>query len=63
MRITLEHPATQPRQVIGLPEIISIEGQQYKVRLNVGNEQRLLSDNKGVTCLFRSAWQVQEQKA
>lgn len=60
MRITLEQLTSQPKQVIDLLEIISIEGQQYMARLSVGNQQCLLSDQKGVTCLFRSAWQLQE---
>lgn len=60
MRITLEQLTSQPKQVIDLLEIISIEGQQYMARLSVGNQQFLLSDKKGVTCIFRSAWQLQE---
>lgn len=60
MRITLEQLATQPKQVIDLLEIISIEGQQYMARLSLGDNQLLLSDEKGVTRLFRSAWQLQE---
>lgn len=60
MRTTLEQLATQPKQVIDLLEIISIEGQQYMARLSFGDRQFLLSDKKDVTCLFRSAWQLQD---
>lgn len=60
MRITLEQLATQPKPVIDLLEIISIEGQQYMGRLCFGDQQFLLSDKKNVTCLFRSAWQLQD---
>lgn len=63
MRITLEQLATQPKQVIDLLEIISIEGQQYMARLSFGDDQFLLSDKKGVTRLFRSAWQLQDTLA
>lgn len=60
MKITLEQLAAQPKQTIDLLEIISIEGQQYMARLNLGHEQFLLTDQKGVTRLFSSAWQLQE---
>ncbi|MDO6441941.1 DUF6482 family protein [Marinobacter sp. 2_MG-2023] len=60
MRITLEQLATQPKQVIDLLEIISIEGQQYMARLSLGDRQLLLSDKKGLTRLFSSAWQIQD---
>lgn len=60
MRITLEQLVSQPNQVIDLLEIISIEGQQYIARLSLGDKQFLLSDQKGFTRIFRSAWQLQE---
>ncbi|WP_417543410.1 DUF6482 family protein [Marinobacter sp.] len=63
MRITLEQLATQPKQVIDLLEIISIEGQQYMARLSLGDDQFLLSEKKGATRLFRSAWQLQDTLA
>lgn len=60
MRITLEQLADQPIQVIDLLEILSLEGQQYMARLSLGGQQVLLSDKRGATRLFRSAWQLQE---
>jgi len=63
VRITLEQLATQPMQAIDLLEIISIEGQQYMARLSLGHKQLLLTDKNGVTCLFRSARQLQEALA
>lgn len=60
MRITLDelHHLEQP--VIRLLEIISLEGQQYMARLHGPEGLKLLSDAKGQTRLFRSAWQIQE---
>lgn len=63
MRITLEQLNSEPTQVIDLLEIISIEGQQYMARLSFGDNQFLFSDQKGVTRLFRSAWQLQNTLA
>ncbi|HDZ37761.1 MAG TPA: hypothetical protein ENH62_05680 [Marinobacter sp.] len=63
MRITQEQLAIQPKQVIDLLEIISIEGQQYMARLSLGDDQFLLSDKKGVTRLFPSAWTLQDTLA
>lgn len=60
MRITLEELRKTPDLVIGLLEIISLEGQQYMARLVIDNQYHLLSDTKGNTRLFRSSWEIQD---
>lgn len=63
MKTTLEKLTAQPKQVIDLLEIISIEGQQYMARLSVNNGQFLLADKTGATRLFPSAWRLQDTLA
>ena len=60
MRITLAElyrPDTGP---ITLLEILSLEGQRYMARLQVGGQTLILSDPKGRPRLFRSSWEVQD---
>ncbi|AOY89293.1 hypothetical protein BKP64_14560 [Marinobacter salinus] len=63
MRITLEELRNAPDPVIDLLEIISLEGQHYMARLNIGDKILLLSDKQGITSLFRGAWQIQDTLA
>ena len=63
MRITLEELRASNDLVIDLLEIISLEGQHYMARLTVNGRQLLLSDKRGITSLFRSAWQLQDSLA
>ena len=63
MRITLDELRNLERPVFDLLEIISLEGQQYMARLHGPQGMQLLSDHKGNTLLFRSAWQVQDTLA
>lgn len=60
MRITLNELKGYQQPVIELLEIISLEGQHYMARLHGPEGLKLLSDKTGKTCLFRSAWEVQE---
>lgn len=62
MRITLEH-IKQARASIDGMEIVSLEGQRYLVRLNLGGKTWLLSDGQGESLLFRSAWEAQDRLA
>ncbi|WP_227545996.1 DUF6482 family protein [Marinobacter fonticola] len=50
----LEHPR------IDCLEILSLEGQFYMARLHMGEQLNVLSDEKGKTCLMKSAWQIQD---
>lgn len=59
MRITLAD-LQKDRRKIDLLDIISLEGQRYMARLRISDELLLLSDAKGQTCLFRSAWEIQD---
>lgn len=63
MRTTLEQLRTQPDLIIDLLEIISLEGRHYMARLTIDGQQTLLSDESGVTSLFRGAWQIQDTLA
>ncbi|MGO1232632.1 MAG: DUF6482 family protein [Marinobacter sp.] len=63
MRITLDELRKLEHPVIDLLEIISLEGQQYMARLNGPEGLKLLSDKKGQTRLFRSAWEIQDTLA
>lgn len=60
MRITLNQLRNLEQPVIELLEIISLEGQHYMARLHGPDGLMLLSDEKGQTRLFRSAWQLQD---
>ncbi|MBD3640452.1 MAG: hypothetical protein HUJ18_05595 [Marinobacter sp.] len=60
MRITLEELRDTKGLVVDLLEILSLEGQQYMARLVIGDKILLLSDARGKTALFRSAWQIQD---
>lgn len=60
MRITLAElyrPDTGP---IELLEILSLEGQRYMARLQIGDQTLILSDPEGRTRLFRSSWEAQD---
>ncbi len=63
MRITLDEMKASAGLVIELLEIISLEGQHYMARLTIDGQQRLLSDKRGITSLYRSAWQIQDTLA
>jgi len=63
VRVTLDELKTQKNPVIDLLEIFSLEGQQYMARLHGPQGMQLLSDAKGQTRLFRSAWQIQDTLA
>ena len=56
MRITLDELKNLEQPVIDLLEILSLEGQQYMARLHGPGGMKVLSDHKGQTRLFRSAW-------
>ncbi len=60
MRITLEELRDSKDLVVDLLEILSLEGQQYMARLVIGDKILLLSDARGKTALYRSAWQIQD---
>lgn len=60
MRITLDELKNLEQPVIDLLEILSLEGQQYMARLHGPEGMKVLSDHKGQTRLFRSAWQIQD---
>ncbi|MGP4844498.1 DUF6482 family protein [Marinobacter sp. 1Y8] len=66
MRMTLEELQSLEHPRIALLELLSLEGQFYIARLHFdmspeGHEGtlRVLSDAKGKTVLFKSAWQAQ----
>lgn len=63
MRITLDQLRRLQSPVIDLLEILSLEGQHYMARLSLDGQLLLLSDKKGTTSLFRSAWQIQDTLA
>jgi len=60
VRITLDELKNLEQPVIDLLEILSLEGQQYMARLHCPEGMKVLSDHKGQTRLFRSAWQIQD---
>jgi len=63
VRITLDQLRRLQSPVIDLLEILSLEGQHYMARLSLDGQLLLLSDKKGTTSLFRSAWQIQDTLA
>jgi len=63
VRITLEELRASKDLVIDLLEIISLEGQHYMARLTLDGRELLLSDKRGITSLFRSAWEIQDTLA
>ncbi|MGC8119754.1 DUF6482 family protein [Marinobacter sp. VGCF2001] len=60
MRITLDELKESGQPAIELLEIISLEGQQYMARLHGPGGMNVLSDKRGKTRLFRSAWEIQD---
>jgi len=60
VRITLEELRDTKDLVVDLLEILSLEGQKYMARLVIGDQTLLLSNARGETTLFRSAWEIQE---
>lgn len=66
MRMTLEELQSLEHPRIALLELLSLEGQFYIARLHfdtppdgLDGSLRVLSDAKGNTVLFKSAWQAQ----
>lgn len=60
MRITLAELYRPDAGAVTLLEILSLEGQRYMARLQIGDQTLILSDPKGRTRLFRSSWEVQD---
>ncbi|MCK7545204.1 DUF6482 family protein [Marinobacter bryozoorum] len=58
MRITLAELHKAGTGPVTLLEILSIEGQKYMARLNLGDQTLILSDPQGRTRLFRSSWEI-----
>lgn len=59
MRITQDALQSLGKAVDCL-EIVSLEGQRYIARLWIDGAPNLLSDLHQRTCLYRSAWEVQD---
>jgi hypothetical protein len=60
LRITLEQLKNRNNASVELMEILSLEGQSYMARLTVDGKQVILSDERGTTTQFRSAWHAQD---
>ena len=58
MRITLAELHKAGTGPVTLLEILSIEGQKYMARLNLGGQTLILSDPQGRTRLFRSSLEI-----